>query len=94
MRKDRSIEVPLTPLANAQDLVVQHGEILGAVTEGRITPSEASALNSMLAEQGRLVILLELDQRIARLEKAEKQVHDDAKTIADFVKKEADIGLK
>ena len=63
--KDEALNLPLTG-----DLSQQGNKIIGALGNGTITPSEGSAVMSILQGQAKLVESDELIERIERLEKA------------------------
>jgi hypothetical protein len=69
-RKDRPVAFALpaieSPAAAAQVMSI----IVGAVANGDLTPSEASELSKLVESYIRAVEVTDLDERLARLEKA------------------------
>jgi hypothetical protein len=54
-RKDRAISFELPPIANPDDAAGAIGAVLAAVAEGRITPSEAVVVTSLIDAQCRAI---------------------------------------
>jgi hypothetical protein len=55
-------------MQNANDLPVNFQDILTAVAEGRITPSEGESLSNILGSHARALELVEIDRRLQALE--------------------------
>jgi hypothetical protein len=54
-RKDRPISLDLPPIASAADVANAVAAVLRAVAEGRVTPSEAMAVTSLIEALGRAI---------------------------------------
>ena len=61
-------ELSLPVVETAADLPRLTGAILAAISEGRITPAEATALASLAGSHGKSIELAELEQRLQALE--------------------------
>jgi hypothetical protein len=68
LRKGRPMQVDLPVIEKAADLPKALGELFRLVGEGLITPDEASALGAMLETQRRTIELVEVEERLARIE--------------------------
>jgi hypothetical protein len=62
--KERSIQIELPAIDSASDAVLALRSIFEAVASGRITPSEAAALASLLADYARAKNVGELEERL------------------------------
>lgn len=69
VRRERPISVSLPAIVTAADTVKAVGAAIAAVASGEITPSEGAALAGMIEAQRRAIETMELEERIARLEK-------------------------
>ncbi len=67
-RKDRPISVKLPRIETPQDIADASTEVLGAVLDGTITPSEGQAVMALLEAHRRAVEVAELTNRLDRLE--------------------------
>ena len=67
-RKDRPISVKLSPIESPQDIADASAEVLRAVSEGTITPSEGHVFMTMLETHRKVVEVAELSSRLDRLE--------------------------
>ena len=65
----KSIDKPIT-VATSETLAGQGRNILQAITNGDLTPSEAESVFRSLSAQARITELSELEQRIEALERA------------------------
>jgi hypothetical protein len=61
-RKDRPIALDLPPIASAADVANAVAAVLQAVAEGRVTPSEAMAVTSLIEALGRAIPTTEQPQ--------------------------------
>jgi hypothetical protein len=61
-RKDRPITFDLPPIASAADVANAVAAVLRAVAEGRVTPSEAMAVTSLIEAVGRAIPTTERPQ--------------------------------
>jgi len=68
-RKERTIELPLPSVTDAQSVSAALVSVVTAVAQGRITPGEAECLARVLETQSRVVEVEALAQRVAELEK-------------------------
>jgi hypothetical protein len=66
--RERPIKLDLTALNFADDAVAALGSIMGAVTEGRITPSEGAALASLIDTYTRAIDMADVVKRVDALE--------------------------
>ena len=69
-RKDSPVEFPLPPVSSARDAAKAAGEVLQAVSEGLLTPLEATSVMGLLERYRRVLELSEFEQRIEALERA------------------------
>ena len=67
-RRDRPVSIALPPLSGAGDAVRAMAAITMAVAGGRLTPSEAGDLSSLVSGYVKAIEIDELDKRIAALE--------------------------
>jgi len=67
-RRDRPVEFELSKLETAADAAKALSDILQAVSAGDLTPSEAEALGSLVAGYSRAIEIVDLEERVARLE--------------------------
>jgi DNA-directed RNA polymerase specialized sigma24 family protein len=67
-RRDRPVSIELPPIDSAADHPPALAAILQSVVDGEITPSEAQALSSVLAEHRKAIETVEIEARIAALE--------------------------
>ena len=67
--KERSVHVDLPPMDHASDAVDGLGTIIDAVGTGRITPSEGSALASLVDAYARSINVTDLELRLDNIEK-------------------------
>ena len=81
IRKERTIELELPPAKNAQDLAANYDRVLAAVSEGRITPTEAQSLTEILDSQARLFENVDMERRLQELEECASEVRDAKKNI-------------
>jgi hypothetical protein len=72
VRRERPVKITLPQINNPSDLVEASAAIAGAVGNGDLTPSEGSAIASIVATVGRSIELHSLAARIEALEKAAK----------------------
>jgi hypothetical protein len=82
--KERSVRVDLPPMDQASDAVDVLGTIIDAVGTGRITPSEGSALASLVDAYVRAINVADLE---LRLDSNEKKLNEDISTMEDELKK-------
>jgi hypothetical protein len=66
--KERCIALESRPLESVKDLPLQFQDIVRAVTEGRITPSEGESLFNILSGHARIMEIEEFGRRLAALE--------------------------
>jgi hypothetical protein len=71
--KERSVLVDLPPMDRASDAVDVLGTIIDAVGTGRITPSEGSALASLVDAFARSVNVADLELRLDNIEKQQEE---------------------
>ncbi len=69
-RKDRPIELDIPATTTAQGLVKAMGTIIAATAAGEITPTEGTALASLIDAQRRTTETENLERRIAALEQS------------------------
>ena len=81
--KERSVRVDLPPMDRASDAVDVLGTIIDAVGTGRITPSEGSALASLVDAYARTINVADLE---LRLDNIEKKLNENLSTMEDKLK--------
>ena len=69
-RKGRPLRIDLPRLASADDVLRASEAIVAAVGEGALTPEEAKDLASVLEVHRAAIATLDLETRLARLEKS------------------------
>lgn len=69
-RRERPIEIELPVINTAGDAVAAGAAIAAAAADGMITPSEASAMSTLIANIARTIEITQLDARVAALEEA------------------------
>jgi len=67
-RRDRPVEFKLSKLETAADAAKALSDILQAVAAGELTPSEAEALGTLVAGYSRAIEIVDLEERVTRLE--------------------------
>ena|ERR1700733_10895608 len=88
--KERCIALESRPLESVKDLPLQFQDIVRAVTEGRITPSEGESLFNILSGHARMMELAEFGGRLAALEANTETVKSYRAELKQFIK---DSGL-
>ena len=68
--RERVIEVDLPPMVQADDAVEGLGSIMGAVSEGRISPSEGAALATIVNSYSRALDIADFIERLTAVEDA------------------------
>ena len=66
--KSRPVNFALPKINNAKDIVAVYGAILEAVSEGLLTPEEASSITIILDAMRRATDSADTDERLARVE--------------------------
>lgn len=69
-KKDSPVEFPLPTVTSAADAAKAAGEVLRAVSEGVLTPSEAATIVGLVERYTRILEVSEIEQRVLALEKA------------------------
>lgn len=72
-RRDRPIKVVLPALRSPADIPKVVASLFAAVGQGDITPAEAAEVSKLAEAYGRAVETQELEERLARLERAVKE---------------------
>jgi hypothetical protein len=67
-RKDRPVAFPLPAIASAGDAVRASGAIVAGVASGELTPSEAAELARVVDAYTRILVAVEFEARLSRLE--------------------------
>jgi hypothetical protein len=67
-QKGRSIQIDLPPIKQADDVVQGYGAVLAAVSDGSITPDEASTIAHVLEAKRKAIETIEIEKRISALE--------------------------
>ncbi len=67
-RRDRPISVNFPPIETPQDIADASAEVLHAVSEGVITPSEGHAFMAMLETHRKVIEVADMTNRLDRLE--------------------------
>ena len=68
-QKGRSIQIDLPAIKQADDVVQGYEAVLAAVSDGSITPDEASTIASVLEAKRKSIETCDLENRLAALEK-------------------------
>ena len=68
IQKGRSIQIQLPPIKQANDVVQGYEAILNAVSDGSITPDEASTIANVLESKRKAIETHEIEKRISVLE--------------------------
>jgi hypothetical protein len=71
--KDRPVSLALPALKRPADVLKAYHVLAQEMSEGRLTPSEAGAVAAVFEGQRKAAETIELEQRIAALEAAEKR---------------------
>jgi hypothetical protein len=72
--KERAVQIDLPLLDQANDAVDTLGAIIHAVGTGQITPNEASALSTLVAQYARAINVADLELRLDNLEKKLQEI--------------------
>jgi len=72
-RKDRPVSFVLPAVTGTNDAAAAMSSILAAVSSGDVTPGEAAEVAKLIDSYVRAVEATELNERIARLERAAQQ---------------------
>jgi hypothetical protein len=67
-RKDAPVTLALPPMSTASDAAQAAGAVLGAVSEGDLTPSEGAQVMGLIDSFRRTLEITELEARVAALE--------------------------
>ena len=67
-RKERCIQLDLTPITCHQDRIQQFEDLTLAVAEGRITPGEGESVANILISQAKTLQLVEFARRLPEIE--------------------------
>jgi hypothetical protein len=68
-QKGRSIQIDLPPIKQVDDVVRGYEAVLQAVSEGNITPDEASTIASVLEAKRKAIETVEIEARLTELER-------------------------
>jgi hypothetical protein len=90
IRKERSIELELPPVHNAQDLANVFQSILAAAAKGSITPGEAQSLSDVLSSQARVLEFVDLERRLQALEEHLAEFHESRSEVRSLLQRLAD----
>jgi hypothetical protein len=71
-RKDRPVSIEMLPINNAEDARAASAALLGAVSSGNLTPSEASEVGKLIDAYVKTIELTEVLARLDKLEAASK----------------------
>ena len=71
-RKDRPVSFEMLPINNAEDARAASAALLGAVSSGNLTPSEASEVGKLIDAYVKTIELTEVLARLEKLEAASK----------------------
>jgi hypothetical protein len=72
--KERSVRIDLPAVDRSYDALDALAAVIDAVATGQIAPSEAAALASLLAAYTRVKEFVEVEERLANLEKHLKEI--------------------
>lgn len=68
VRKERLIEIKLNKITTQEDVLKSLRSIISAVSEGKITPSEADSLSKTIEMYSKALENCEIEKRLKRLE--------------------------
>lgn len=68
VRKGRPIQFDLPPVKTAHDILTAQASVLGAVSDGTLTPDEGNTVSGMLETKRRALETVEIEERLSRLE--------------------------
>ena len=83
--KERTVQVELSPIQNAGDLPAAFQDILGAVTQGVITPGEGESLANILNTHTQALELIDHDRRLQALEAYRQEVVSYRRELDTFI---------
>ncbi len=69
-RRDRPIKVKMAHVETPQDVLQAIAKVVDAVARGAITPSEGQALASLIETQRKAIETVEIEQRLAAVERS------------------------
>ena len=72
-RRDHPIQVSLPEINRPEDIVQSMSKVIEVVSEGLITPTEASTLAKVLGEQAKAIEVQDHEARIAKLENERRE---------------------
>jgi len=72
VRKNRTITLDLPPVLTAAGVLAGVGAVIDAAARAEITPDEAATLANMLELKRRAIETVEIEQRLAALERSKK----------------------
>jgi hypothetical protein len=67
-RKDRPVSIDMPKINSASDLIRAAASLTEAATSGEITPAEAAALSTLVANTAKAVETFEIVERLTKLE--------------------------
>ena len=68
IQKSRTINFALPEIRTAKDVVAAYGAIIKAVSEGQLTPEEASRITTILDAMRRATDSVNIDERLSKIE--------------------------
>jgi len=83
--KERCVNLELRPVSSAQDLPMQYQDIVSAIGNGSITPSEGESLSHILASHAQSMEQVEFDRRIVELERVTEEIRASAGDPQKFI---------
>lgn len=72
-RKGRAVRLDLPEIKSASDVLAALATVVAATAKGEITTDEAAAVASVLELKRRAIETVEIDERLARLEKLQER---------------------
>ncbi len=69
-RRERAIKLKMARMETPQDVLGAIATVVGAVSRGAITPSEGEALASLIETQRKAIETVEIEQRLAAVERS------------------------
>ncbi|HEV3332000.1 MAG TPA: DUF5681 domain-containing protein [Bryobacteraceae bacterium] len=83
-RKDRPVHFDLPPADNLNDIASALKHILGAISEGKITPQEGEILSRIVDRQANLIATQDLKERVEKLEEGQSREQDRVTVLKNY----------
>jgi hypothetical protein len=83
-RKDRLVHFDIPPVDNLNDIALALKHILGAISEGQITPQEGEILSRIVDMQANLIAAQDLKERVEKLEEGQSREPDRVTVLKNY----------